>query len=203
MTPFSERITMPWRLCILHALFPAIVAWMPLYAGWIITGGNADSTAGKAGLFLLAWAVMVPVVAHTRSVSLSLANRLTWRGHREPVLRVRGTRRGETAWIPLSDVTAIEKVRLGPGQERPAASQGDSPKSIRHPEKRWWAAFFSFGPDEPDPVATLSVPGYSGPGLKVTYEAATMVSGGVRQTWRVQFPTGRQDDLSSLLQKRD
>ena len=201
MSDYDERITMPWRFSAMMALFLTIVTGGVLEMLLMAGSDLSASPLYAAGLFLLAWGMMTLLVSITMSVTLQIRNRLTWQGAGQPTLRIRGTRKGETSYIPMHLIDSVEPVQFETRWGKsfvaePPEPEADEPRD----ETVWWKKFLSIrDANSPIVTATYSQFGYCGSGLRVTYRAPTLTSGGELLTWKHQFPTRQPQTLMSLL----
>ncbi|MCB1645715.1 MAG: hypothetical protein KDI36_09690 [Pseudomonadales bacterium] len=211
-TDYDERITVPWQYWVVPAFFPAILLWLvseicvaATSSGYI---GFFHEPLTSTMLFLLAWGVMLFIAPRVMAVRLQIRDRLTWKGDTTPTLRIRGTRKGETIYIPFSMIESVERVQYesgwfvsrvidAPGQMTAQAGASENPAVDN---RSGWQKFFMVRTaDSPVVTNTISQMGYTGPGLQLTYRAATLVSNGETFLWQQQFPTRDPETVLSIL----
>jgi len=198
---YDERIRMPPPLSATIALFPTILLWGLAVLMLAHVSGEAIGLAQRITLFVPAWGLMTLIVHRGMGVTLQIRVRRDRQGQAQPVLQIRGTRKGELARIPLSSIESVDPVRFETNwgfSSVPEPGEAEPPPASPQ-ETSWWKRFLAIrDPDSPVVTATYAQYAYHGPGIRITYRAPTLFSARELR-WRLQFPTRHPQKLMSVL----
>lgn len=201
---YLERIRTPWPYLVAQALVIAILLTLVLDEVLI-----AQSMTGQRDLwnttaiFFTSFGLFFVMLWFTKSIKVSVENRLLFTGKRGPTLIIRGGRHNSKTYIPLYMIENVtEVVYQGSRVETLDANKASEPQTpSRAKQQTRWKTFFHIRDEHGEvPVGTSELFGYEGPGLEVSYRSHSLNSGGKELLWKQQFPTQEPELLKQVMQ---
>lgn len=195
---------MPGRLQVMLVTMTTLIA--TLFVGWVmvfIRGSDPAELGYLVWLFIACWVLLFALFRLTKNIKIDVKQMVQWSGQRGPTLVIRGSTRGSRSYIPFELVEDVTPIMFeGPWWQTRVTGAPQEPESSGNRDKpSWWRTFLSLrNEDDPVPVSTTGLFGYEGPGLLITYRAATPVSSGREYRWKQQFPTRDPARLKLILE---
>lgn len=152
-------------------------------------------------VFAICWVSLIIMLRLTKTVRIDVRNMRQWNGQRDPTLVIRGNSRGSKSHIPLQMLEDVTEVTfVGPWWKMSVVGADPEVRETKV-KGHWWRRFLNLTDDKgPTPVSTQELFGYRGPGLRVTYRAPTLASGGEAYLWKQQFPANDPGRLKLILE---
>lgn len=199
MQHYSESIAAPTARILTYSCASSLcVAFM---LTWMSTPSAASYWPVFVQIWLPAWCFFALALRLTQTVRIKIIDMLQWDGRTAATLVVTSPKSRGKTYVPIAQVTEAVEIRFeDPPAPRSGADATKAESAAGAKAPGFWHTFLALRhPGDAIPVSTCSVPGYTGPGLLITYQADSLNDRAKASLWALRIPTAHSQRLLGLL----